>query len=66
MEPAFAAMMRSLATILLIVHMILGFFVWSRSRDYADSRLRVIGLSFVIIVAFILLFIIFLTGRYQA
>ncbi len=63
METAFAGVVRSLATILLIVHMILGFFVWS--QDYADNRLRVIRLGFVIIFASILLFIIYLTGRYQ-
>lgn len=63
MESAFAGIVRSLATILLIVHMILGFFLWS--QDYADNRLRVIRLGFVIIFAFILLVIIFLTGRYQ-
>lgn len=63
MEPAFVGTMRSLATILLIVHMILGFFVWS--DDDADNRLRVIRLSFVIILAIILLFIIYLTGRNQ-
>jgi hypothetical protein len=63
MEPAFAGVVRSLATILLIVHMILGFFVWS--QDYADNRLRVIRLGFVIIFASLLLLIIYLTGRYQ-
>ena len=63
MEPAFAATMRFLATILLIVHMILGFFVWA--EDYADHRLRVKRLSFVLIFAVILLVIIYLTGRYQ-
>jgi succinate dehydrogenase hydrophobic anchor subunit len=62
MEPGFATIMRSLAAVLLIVHMILGFFVWS--EDYADNRLRVIRLSFVVIVAVILLFIIYLSGRY--
>ena len=64
MEPAFAGVVRSLATILLIVHMILGFFVWS--QDYADNRLRVIRLGFVIIFAFILLLIIYLTGSSQS
>ncbi len=63
MEPAFAAMLRSVATILLIVHMILGFFVWS--ENYADNRLRVIRLTFVLVIAIILIFIIYLTGRYQ-
>ena len=63
MESAFAGVVRSLATILLIVHMILGFFVWS--QDYADNRLRVVRLGVVIIFAFILLLIIYLTGRYQ-
>jgi hypothetical protein len=63
MEPAFASVVRSLATILLIVHMVLGFFVWS--QDYADNRLRVIRLGFVIIFASLLLLIIYLTGRYQ-
>jgi hypothetical protein len=63
MEPAFAGVVRSLATILLIVHMVLGFFVWS--QDYADNRLRVIRLGFVIIFASLLLLIIYLTGRYQ-
>ena len=62
MEPGFAIIMRSLAAVLLLVHMILGFFVWS--EDYADNRLRVVRLSFVVIVAIILLFIIYLTGRY--
>ena len=62
MEPGFAIIMRSLAAVLLIAHMILGFFVWS--EDYADNRLRVVRLSFVVIVAIILLFIIYLTGRY--
>ena len=62
MEPGFATLMKSLAAVLLIVHMILGFFVWS--EDYADNRLRVIRLSFVVIVAVILLCIIYLTGRY--
>ena len=62
MESAFAGVVRSLAAILLIVHMILGFFVWS--QDYADNRLRVIRLGFVIIFAIILLVIIYLTGRY--
>jgi succinate dehydrogenase hydrophobic anchor subunit len=64
MEPGFATIMRSLAVVLLIVHMILGFFVWS--EDYADNRLRVVRLSFVVIVAVILLFIIYLSGRYLA
>jgi len=62
MEPAFAAMLRSLATILLICHMILGFFVWS--QDYADNRLRVVRLGFVLIIALILIFTIYLAGRY--
>ena len=62
MEPAFAAILRPVATILLVVHMILGLFVWF--EDYADNRLRVIRLSFVIVLAIILLFIIYLTGRY--
>ena len=63
MESAFAGVVRSLATILLIVHMILGFFVWS--QDYADNRLRVVRLGFVIIFASILLLIIYLTGSSQ-
>ncbi len=63
MEPALAGMIRTLATILLIVHMILGFFVWS--DDYADNRLRVIRLGFVMVFASILLLIIYLTGSRQ-
>ena len=63
MEPALASMIRTLATILLIVHMILGFFVWS--DDDADNRLRVIRLGFVMVFASILLLIIFLTGSRQ-
>ena len=63
MEPALAGMIRTLATILLIVHMILGFFVWS--DDYADNRLRVIRLGFVTVFASILLLIIYLTGSRQ-
>ena len=63
MEPALAGMIRTLATVLLIVHMVLGFFVWS--DDSADNRLRVIRLGFVMVFASILLLIIFLTGSRQ-
>lgn len=63
MEPALTSMIRTLATILLIVHMILGFFVWS--DDYADNRLRVIRLGFVMVFASILLLVIYLTGISQ-
>jgi len=60
MEPAFAALLRPVATILLIVHMVLGLFVWF--EDYADNRMRVIRLGLVLTFALILLFIIYMTG----
>ena len=63
MEPAFAAILRPVATILLVVHMILGLFVWF--EDHADNRLRVIRLGLVLFLALILLFIIYMTGQHQ-
>ena len=62
MDQGFAFILRSLAAVLLIIHMGLGIFVWTEDHD--DQRLRVIRLGFVIVFALILLCIIGVTGRY--
>lgn len=53
-------MIRTVAVILLVVHMVLGLVVWLEDHD--DNRLRVIRLGAVIAIAVLLLSIIFLTG----
>lgn len=62
MDPEFAFILRSLAAVLLIIHMVMGIFVWV--EDYEDQRLRVVRLGFVIVFALIFLLIIGLTGKY--
>jgi uncharacterized membrane protein YhfC len=51
-------MLKSIATILLIVNMALGMIVWLEDHD--DNKLRVIRLGIVISLAVLLLFVIFL------
>ncbi|MCG6929613.1 MAG: hypothetical protein LJE64_03570 [Desulfofustis sp.] len=54
-------MIRTVAVILLVVHMVLGMVIWLEDHD--DNRRRVIRLGAVIVVAVLLLSIIFLTGE---
>ncbi len=54
-------MIRTVAVILLVVHMVLGMVIWLEDHD--DNRRRVIRLGAVIAVAVLLLSIIFLTGE---
>ncbi len=49
-------MLKSIITILLLLHMVLGFFVWMEDHD--NTRLRVIRLGIVVMSAVILLFIL--------
>lgn len=49
-------MLKSIITILLLLHMVLGFFVWMENHD--NTRLRVIRLGMVVLSAVILLFIL--------
>ena len=49
-------MLKTITTILLLVHMALGFFVWMENHD--NTRLRVIRLGIVVVSAVILLLII--------
>ena len=53
-------MIKSIATLLLIVNMVLGLFVWLEDHD--NNRLRVIRLGSIIAFAVVLLFVIFLYG----
>lgn len=54
-------MIKSIATLLLIVDMVLGMFVWLEDHD--NNRLRVIKLGSILAFAIILLFVIFLYGK---
>lgn len=54
-------MLRSIAVLLLIVHMVLGLFVWLEDHD--NNRLRVVRLGIVLGVAVILLSVIYVTGE---
>lgn len=54
-------MLKTVAVVLLIAHMVLGLVVWLEDHD--DNRLRVVRLGAVIAVAVLLLLIIFFTGR---
>lgn len=49
-------MLKPIITILLLLHMVLGFFVWMEDHD--NTRLRVIRLGIVMISAVILLFVL--------
>lgn len=62
MDPEFAFILRSVSAVLLIIHMVMGIFVWA--EDYEDQKLRVIRLGFVMVFALIFLFIIGFTGKY--
>jgi len=53
-------MIKYVAVILLIAHMIYGLFIWLEDHD--DNRMRVIRLGIVLVVAVILLFIIYFAG----
>lgn len=53
-------MIKYIATILLIVDMVLGLYIWLEDHD--NHRLRVIRLGSVVLFAIILLLIIFLSG----
>ncbi len=54
-------MLKTVAVILLLVHMVIGLFVWLEDHD--DNRLRVIRLGAVVIVAVILIMVIYFAGR---
>ena len=54
-------MLKTVAVILLIAHMVLGMVIWLEDHD--DNRLRVIRLGVVVAVAVILLMIIYFSGR---
>jgi uncharacterized membrane protein YhfC len=53
-------MLRTVAVILLILHMAVGLFVWLEDHD--DNRLRVIRLGAVIAVAVLLIAVIYFAG----
>jgi hypothetical protein len=54
-------MLKIVAVILLLVHMVFGLFIWLEDHD--DNRLRVIRLGAVVAVAVLLIAIIYLAGR---
>jgi hypothetical protein len=54
-------MLKTVAVILLIAHMVWGMVIWLEDHD--DNRLRVIRLGAVVVVAVILLMIIYFSGR---
>ena len=51
-------MVKYIAAILLVAHLILGLFVWLEDHD--NARLRVIRLGIVVTFAIILMFVIYL------
>ena len=53
-------MLKTVAVILLIIHMAVGLFIWLEDHD--DNRLRVIRLGAVIVVAIVLIAVIYLAG----
>ncbi|MBT8328125.1 MAG: hypothetical protein KJO60_01390 [Desulfofustis sp.] len=53
-------MLKTVAVILLIVHMVVGLFIWLEDHD--DNRLRVIRLGAVVVVALLLIVVIYLAG----
>lgn len=53
-------MIKSIATILLIIHMVLGLVVWLEDHD--DNRLRVIRLGIVLAMMLFLLLVIYIAG----
>ena len=54
-------MLKIVAVILLLVHMVVGLFIWLEDHD--DNRLRVIRLGAVVVVAVILVGVIYVAGR---
>lgn len=54
-------MLKIVAVILLLVHMVVGLFIWLEDHD--DNRLRVIRLGAVVVVAVLLIAVIYLAGR---
>ncbi|MGI9538042.1 MAG: hypothetical protein ACR2PB_13310 [Desulfocapsaceae bacterium] len=54
-------MLRTVAVILLLANMVLGMIIWLEDHD--DNRLRVIRLGAVVAVAFVLLMVIYFSGR---
>jgi hypothetical protein len=54
-------MIKIVAVILLLAHMVLGMFIWLEDHD--DNRLRVIRLGAVMGIAVLLLCIIFYMGE---
>jgi hypothetical protein len=53
-------MLKTVAVILLIIHMAVGLFVWLEDHD--DNRLRVIRLGAVLVVAVLLIAVIYFAG----
>ena len=54
-------MLKIVAVILLLVHMVVGLFIWLEDHD--DNRLRVIRLGVVVVVAVLLIAVIYIAGR---
>lgn len=54
-------MLKTVAVILLLAHMVYGLFVWLEDHD--DNRLRVIRLGAVIAMAVFLIAVIYFAGR---
>ena len=54
-------MLKIVAVILLLVHMVVGLFIWLEDHD--DNRLRVIRLGAVVVVAVLLIAVIYIAGR---
>ena len=50
-------MLKTVAVVLLLGHMVLGLYIWLEDHD--DNRLRVIRLGTVVVVAVILLSVIY-------
>ena len=53
-------MLKTVAVILLIIHMAVGLFIWLEDHD--DNQLRVIRLGAVLFVAVVLIAVIYLAG----
>ena len=54
-------MLKTVAVVLLLAHMVLGLFVWLEDHD--NNRLRVIRLGAVVAVAVMLIAVIYFSGR---
>jgi heme/copper-type cytochrome/quinol oxidase subunit 4 len=54
-------MLKIVAVILLLVHMVVGLFIWLEDHD--DNRLRVIRLGAVVVVAVLLVAVIYIVGE---